>query len=124
MDPSRPRPLGPFSSRTEQVSAEERLAALERMLGNRPDDPRLRFGLALEYLNAGRTEDGVRELRIYLDQTDDEGNGWGRLAGALLDLGRGEEARQAYETGIESALRHGHPTMADEFRELLGDITT
>ena len=94
------------------------------MLGNHPDDPRLRFGLALEYLNAGRTEDGVRELRTYLDQTDDEGNGWGRLGSALLELGREEEAREAYETGIASALRHGHPTMADEFRALLEDITS
>ena len=104
------------------MSSEGRLAALERMLGNRPDDPRLRFGLALEYLNAGRIQDGVRELRIYLDQTDDEGNGWGRLGAALLDLGREVEAREAYETGIGAALRHGHPTMADEFRALLEDI--
>lgn len=105
------------------MSSEGRLAALERMLGNRPDDPRLRFGLALEYLNAGRTEDGVRELRTYLDRTDDEGNGWGRLGTALLDLGREDEAREAFETGIEAALRHGHPTMADEFRERLEDFT-
>lgn len=104
------------------MSSEGRLAALERMLGNRPDDPRLRFGLALEYLNAGRTEDGVRELRVYLEQTDDEGNGWGRLGAALLELGREREAREAYESGISSALRHGHPTMADEFRGLLEDI--
>ena len=106
------------------MSSEGRLAALERMLGNRPDDPRLRFGLVLEYLNAGRTGDGVRELRTYLDQTDDEGNGWGRLGAALFELGRDEEAREAYETGIASALRHGHPTMADEFRELLEDMTS
>ena len=50
-----------------------RLAALEKMLGNRPDDTRLRFGVALEYLKAGRTEDGVRELRRYLSEADDEG---------------------------------------------------
>ena len=40
-------------------------AVLERMLGNRMDDVRLRLGLALEYSNANRTEDGVRELRAY-----------------------------------------------------------
>ena len=97
----------------------DRLAALERMLGNHPDDPRLRFGLALEYLRAGRTEDGVRELRRYLSEADDEGNGWGRLGSALLDLGQADEARRAYETGVAQAERHGHPTMADEFREIL-----
>ena len=99
-----------------------RLAALERMLGNRPEDLRLRFGLALEYLNAGRTEDGVRELRVYLDGADDEGNGWGRLGSALRDLGRDGEAVEAYEKAIEAAMRHGHPTMADDFRETLEDL--
>ena len=98
-----------------------RLEALERMLGNRPDDSRLRFGVALEYLKAGRIEDGVRELRRYLDEADDEGNGWGRLGAALFELGRDDEAIEAYRTGIQVAERHGHPTMAEEFREILED---
>jgi Flp pilus assembly protein TadD len=91
------------------------------MVDRRPDDARLRFGLAVEHLNAGELEEGVRELRRYLEMTDDEGNAWGRLAEALRELGRDDEARQAYETGVEAAERHGHPTMADEFRELLAD---
>jgi predicted Zn-dependent protease len=91
------------------------------MLGNRPDDSRLRFGVALEYLKAGRTVDGIRELRRYLDEADDEGNGWGRLGAALFELGRDDEAVEAYRTGIQVAERHGHPTMAEEFREILED---
>ena len=98
-----------------------RLATLERMLESRPDDTRLRFGIALEYLAAGRTEDGVRELRRYLDEADDEGNGWGRLGAALDELGRPDEAAAAYREGIDAAERHGHPTMAEEFREVLAD---
>ena len=97
----------------------DRIAALERMLEKRPDDPRLRFGLALEYLNAHRTEEGVRELRAYLAATDDEGNAWGRLGAVLRDAGQDEEAREAYRTGVEAAYRHGHPTMAAEFEEIL-----
>lgn len=91
------------------------------MMERRPDDARLRFGLALEYLGAGRTEDGVRELRAYLDASEDEGNAWGRLGAALRELGRDGEARDAYRKGVEAALRHGHPTMAEEFREVLED---
>jgi E3 SUMO-protein ligase RanBP2 len=99
--------------------ATDRVAALERMLEKRPDDARLRFGLALEYLNANRTEEGVRELRAYLDATDDEGNAWGRLGAELRRAGQEEEARDAYRRGIEAAYRHGHPTMAAEFEEIL-----
>ena len=97
----------------------DRVAALERMLERRPDDTRLRFGLALEYMNAGRTDDGIRELRAYLAASDDEGNAWGRLGAALRTSGRDEEARDAYRRGIEAATRHGHPTMAEEFEEEL-----
>ena len=92
------------------------------MLERRPEDHRLRFGLALEYLGAGRVEDGIRELRRYLGASDDEGNAWGRLASALLTLGRDGEAREAYARGIEAAERHGHPTMAEEFREVLESL--
>jgi len=99
--------------------SDSRVAALEKMLERRPEDARLRYGLAVEYLSAGRTEEGVRELRAYLDASDDEGNGWGRLGEALRDTGREDEAREAYRTGIEAAERHGHPTMAEEFREVL-----
>lgn len=97
----------------------ERIIALRRMLEKRPGDHRLRFGLALELLKAGETEDGVEMLEAYLAEADDEGNAWGRLGSALLDLGRREEARRAYERGVEAAHRHGHPTMADEFRGIL-----
>lgn len=97
----------------------DRVAALEKMLARRPDDARLRFGLALEYLGADRLDDGVRELRAYLAASDDEGNAWGRLGAALRQMGRDEEAREAYRQGAEAARRHGHPTMAEEFDEVL-----
>ncbi len=89
------------------------------MLARRPQDARLRFGLALEYLNAGDLESGVRELRTYLEASDDEGNAWGRLGAALRELGREKEAREAYEQGIDAARRHGHPSMAEEFEDVL-----
>lgn len=100
---------------------ETRLSTLRRMLEDRPEDPRLRFGLALEYLTAGRTEEGVKALQSYLEVADDEGNAWGRLGAALRELGRDDEARAAYRKGMEAAQRHGHPTMADEFDEVLAD---
>lgn len=98
----------------------DRLGALQEMARTRPDDPRARFGLALEYLKRERWEDAVDALRAYLAMTEDEGNAWGRLGDALFELGRDDEAREAYRTGIEAALRHGHPSMAEEFEAVLG----
>jgi predicted Zn-dependent protease len=102
--------------------SDSRIEALRALLEKRPDDPRMRFGLALEYLNSGLLDDGVRELRTYLADSVDEGNAWGRLGEALATLGRTDEAREAYRAGIEAATRHGHPTMAEEFEEALADL--
>ncbi|MEJ2502233.1 MAG: hypothetical protein P8177_02785 [Gemmatimonadota bacterium] len=99
----------------------DRIDSLRGLLERRPDDPRLRFGLALEYEKEGEWERVVEELQRYLDLTEDEGNAWGRLGAALRRLGRDEEARDAYRQGIAAARAHGHPTMAAEFEEALED---
>mgnify|MGYP002737247508 CR=1 FL=1 len=96
-----------------------RIDALRKMMERSPNDPRLRFGLALEYEKAERWEQVAQELREYLALTEDEGNGWGRLGNALRMLGRDDEAQDAYRKGIEAAYRHGHPSMAAEFEEVL-----
>lgn len=99
-----------------------RIVSLVRMMGTHPEDPRPRFGLALEYEKQGRWAEMVDVLGEYLKLTDDEGNAYGRLAQALRQLGRDEEARQAYRMGIAAAQRHGHPTMAGEFEDALDEI--
>jgi tetratricopeptide (TPR) repeat protein len=101
------------------MSQSSRIDALKRMVEARPDDPRARFGLALEYERLERWEDVIVELEKYLAVTEDEGNAHGRLGNALRRLGRDEEASAAYRRGIEAANRHGHPTMAQEFEEIL-----
>lgn len=99
-----------------------RIESLRKMAEAHPDDPRPRFGLALEHEKAGRWEEAVSELRAYLARTDDEGNAYGRLGHALRELGREEEAREAYRQGIAAAGRHNHPTMVMEFEEVLDEM--
>lgn len=100
----------------------DRVAALKRLLETNPGDTRARFGLAAEFEREQRWEDVVRELRAYLDAATDEGNAYGRLGHALRELGREDEARKAYQAGIEAAYRHAHPTMALEFEETLEEM--
>lgn len=98
-----------------------RIESLRRLVEQRPADPRLRFGLALEYEKLGQWREAANELQQYLAAAEDEGNAWGRLGNALRHLGRDDEARAAYRQGIENAYRHGHPGMAAEFEEILED---
>ncbi|CAN5788949.1 hypothetical protein BH23GEM10_BH23GEM10_04670 [soil metagenome] len=99
----------------------DRITALLRMLERSPDDPRAHFGLALEYEKAADWQAAATQLQRYLALTTDEGNAWGRLGHALRQLGRDDEARAAYQNGIQAANLHGHPTMAMEFEEVLAD---
>jgi E3 SUMO-protein ligase RanBP2 len=102
--------------------AASRIDGLLAMRAKNPSDTRILFALALEYEKAERWEDVVAILTQYLELADDEGNAWGRLGKALLALGRVEDARAAYSRGVEAAQRHGHPTMAGEFAEVVEDI--
>jgi Flp pilus assembly protein TadD len=98
---------------------QNRIDALRKMVEARPRDARARFGLALELERLGRWDEVVQELTAYLEVADDEGNAYGRLARALRQLERDDDARAAYRSGIAAAERHGHPTMAMEFEEEL-----
>jgi tetratricopeptide (TPR) repeat protein len=102
--------------------ANERIARLKQMLEKRPDDSRILFGLAAEYERESMWEDVVSQLRAYLAIADDEGNAWGRLGHALRELGRPEEAVEAYLQGVRAAQRHAHPTMVMEFEESIAEL--
>jgi len=112
-------PIAIRPTEEDDVQEDARIAALRKMAESRPDDPRPRFGLAMGYEKAARWEDVVHALREYLSLTDDEGNAYGRLGKALRELGRDDEAKAAYQQGIDAAYRHGHPTMAGEFEDVL-----
>jgi predicted Zn-dependent protease len=99
-----------------------RIELFEKMLSSDPGNTSVLFGLAKEYEKAGRDRDLVDALNRYLQQVDDEGNAFGMLAGAYERLGERDKAREAYQRGIETAQRHGHPGMAEEYRmTLAGD---
>lgn len=99
----------------------ERIRNLEQLVARNPDDVRARFGLALELEKAERWNEAVEQFRAYLGRADDQGNAWGRLGQVLRRLGDEVAAREAYRRGVEAANRHGHPSMAAEFEEVLED---
>lgn len=100
----------------------DRIAALRSMLERNPSDARALFGLAIEHEKRGEWAETASSLQRYLDLSEDQGNAWGRLGHALRQLGRNDEARAAYRRGIEEAYRHGHPSMAGEFEELIEEL--
>lgn len=96
-----------------------RIELFKQMLAGEPGNTSVLFGLAKEYEKAGRDEDLIETLNHYLEVSDDEGNAFGMLAGAYERTGQRDKAREAYQRGIETAQRHGHPGMAEEYRMTL-----
>ena len=99
--------------------AASRIDIFRMMLEGDPDNTTVMFGLAKEYEKAGRFDEMVEVLTDYLQRADDEGNAYGMLAAAYLKTNRADAARRAYERGAEVALAHGHPSMAQDFREAI-----
>lgn len=99
--------------------ASSRIEVFEGMLEGDPENSLVMFGLAKEYEKAGRHEDVIRVLARYLDSADDEGNAYGMLAKAYEQAGRRDEARATYVRGVEVASKHGHPSMAEDYRATL-----
>jgi predicted Zn-dependent protease len=99
--------------------ATSRIDAFKQMLESDPENSLVRFGLANEYLKAEQYEEAIAALNDYLQRADDEGAAFGMLARAYEKTGRRDEAREAYQRGIEAAQLHGHPSMADEYRTTL-----
>jgi len=98
---------------------QSRIEIFEQMLASDPANTMVLFGLAKEYEKAGRDEELIATLNRYLEAADDEGNAFGMLAGAYERTGQRDKARDAYQRGIETAQRHGHPGMAEEYRMTL-----
>lgn len=92
------------------------------MVAKYPSNALARFGLANEALKERLYDEAAEHLRIYLDSYDDEGNGYGRLAEALVHLDRVDEARAALRRGIEASRSHGHPGMVNEFEARLDEM--
>jgi len=104
--------------------ADARIDQLLALRRKNPADSRILFALALEYEKLEQWNEVVTTLREYLGLADDEGNAWGRLGRALQRIGRIEDAHSAWTSGIDAATRHGHPSMAAEFEELIEDLAS
>jgi tetratricopeptide (TPR) repeat protein len=96
-----------------------RIDIFKQMLEGDPANTSVLFGLAKEYEKTERYNELIETLEKYLEHADDEGNAYGMLARAYEKRGERERARQCYSKGIEVAMAHGHPSMAEDYRMTL-----
>jgi predicted Zn-dependent protease len=98
---------------------QDRTTLFEQMLAADPDNTMVMFGLAKEYEKTADHARVIDLLESYLSRYDDEGNAYGVLANAYEKSGDREKAIDTYKKGIDVAMAHGHPSMANEYRMTL-----
>ena len=102
--------------------SEERVQKFKKLLEKSPSNPLVYYSLANEYFKLNRYEETIATINSYLKLKDDEGAAYRILGHCYTELGMPDSAKDAYEKGIQAASRHGHPDMAEEFRDHLESL--
>ena len=100
-----------------------RLEKLQEMVAQNPADSFLRYGLAMEHRNTGDLEAAVLEFRALMAADPDYSAAYFQGGQTLERLGRLDEARELYRTGVEVTTRKGEAHARDEMQgalDLLG----
>jgi tetratricopeptide (TPR) repeat protein len=100
-----------------------RMEMLTQFLEENPGDAFARYGLAMEYSNAGQTEQALAEFKKLLETHPDYTNGYFMAAQALERTGRTPDARQMLQSGIAAAQRTGNKHALSEMTGMLEEIS-
>ena len=96
-----------------------RIEVFEQMLATDPTNTAILFGLSKEYEKAGDDAKLIETIERYLAAADDEGNAYGMLAAAYDRTHQPDKARETYQRGVDVSMAHGHPGMAEDYRQIL-----
>jgi predicted Zn-dependent protease len=101
----------------------DRLAMLTDVLSQNPNDAFARYGLALEYSNAGDVDRALEEFGKLLASHPDYTAGYFMAAQALARADRVSEAKKMLDDGIVSARRTGNSHAQSEMEGMLADLS-
>jgi predicted Zn-dependent protease len=100
----------------------DRLAMLNEILSQSPDDAFARYGLAMEYSKAGEVERALEEFGKLLSTHPDYSAGYFMAAQTLVNANRGDEAKKMLVDGISSARRAGNSHAQSEMTAMLDEL--
>jgi predicted Zn-dependent protease len=100
----------------------DRIAMLNEILGQSPNDAFARYGLAMEYSKSGNIEQAMEEFAKLLAAHPDYTAGYFMGAQTLVAANQREEARKMLVEGISSAVRTGNSHAQSEMTALLDEL--
>jgi len=99
-----------------------RIAALTELVAQDPNNAFARYGLAMEYSNAGEFAQALEEFGKLLAANPDYVPGYHMCAQTLVKADRGQEAKSMLENGIVAAQRKGDSHAASEMTAMLEEL--
>lgn len=100
----------------------DRIALLTEILTQNPNDAFARYGLAMEYSNAGESDRALEEFAKLLSAHPDYTAGYFMAAQTLAKANRAEEAKRMLADGIGSARRTGNAHAQSEMTAMLEEL--
>jgi tetratricopeptide (TPR) repeat protein len=100
----------------------DRIASLQEILEQSPNDAFARYGLALEYSNSGNTERALEEFGKLLAAHPDYTAGFFMCAQTLAKADRVEDAKKMLVEGIASARKTGNGHALSEMQGMLDEL--
>ncbi|HXM59627.1 MAG TPA: tetratricopeptide repeat protein [Terriglobales bacterium] len=100
----------------------DRLAMLNEILSQSPNDAFARYGLAMEYSKTGEVERALEEFGKLLSTHPDYTAGYFMAAQTLVTANRVDEAKKMLVEGISSARRTNNAHAQSEMTALLDEL--
>jgi len=100
----------------------DRIALLNEVLSQNPDDAFARYGLAMEYSKTGEVDRALDEFKKLLTAHPDYTAGYFMAAQTLASAQRTEEAKRMLIDGIASARRTGNGHAQSEMTAMLDEL--
>jgi tetratricopeptide (TPR) repeat protein len=100
----------------------DRIAMLNEILLQNPNDTFARYGLAMEYSNSGNIEEALQEFAKLLSAHPDYAAGYFMAAQTLSKADKTEEARKMLQDGIAAAQRTGNSHALSEMQGMLAEL--
>jgi tetratricopeptide (TPR) repeat protein len=104
------------------MTAKTRKEQIQEMLVDEPNDPFLRYGLAMEYIGEGNDEQAVKHFRDLLRVAPEYVAAYQQAGQTLHRLGQDAEAGELLRLGIQTALKQNNEHAAAEMQELLASL--
>lgn len=104
------------------MSAKSRKEQLEEMLREEPNDPFLRYGLAMEHVSAGDDAGAVRHFHDLVAAAPTYVPAYMQGGQALVRLNRIPEAREFWQQGVVVARQQGDAHAAEEMAGMIANL--